>query len=139
MRKFKADSSVINTVFYENNNLIIKFNSGAYYKYKGVTEEIFDQFRMADSQGAFFNKVIRPLYPYEKIDFVEPAEQPATEQPKMTINGIPVGQDFLNFIASFADNEASNIGAIISRIGEAKIANIPNNAKIKKITIIEFE
>lgn len=137
MRKFKADSSVINTVFYENNNLIIKFNSGAYYKYKAVDESVFNAFEAADSQGIFFNKFIKPYYAYEKIDFVEPAEQPAAEQSKMTINGIPVGQDFLNFIASLTASEA----VVGNATADAKTIAIPAYAtgKIKKITIIEFE
>ena len=137
MRKFKANSSVIDTVFFENNNLIIKFNGGTYYKYKGVSESIFEAFGNAESSGLFFNKYIKHNFPYEKIDFVEP-----TEEKKENTT-----EDLMEILANIFGGTNANIGNIanlnkvISNVNESsKTVNIPYiNGKVKRIIVVEFE
>ena len=51
----------------ENENLIISFNSGAIYEYNKVPWGKFTKFRMAESQGKYFNENIARSYKYTKI------------------------------------------------------------------------
>lgn len=47
--------------------LIIEFNNNIKYEYNDVGWEIFTKFRMAESQGVFFNKNIQKNYTYKKL------------------------------------------------------------------------
>jgi hypothetical protein len=51
----------------ESSNLNITFNSGAIYEYNNVPWEKFTKFRMAKSQGKYFNENISKSYKYNKI------------------------------------------------------------------------
>ena len=73
MRYFKANSSVIDTVFEQGKDLVVKFNSGAYYRYAGAGP-LFEDFADSESRGQYFNQKIKGVYPYEKVNFQEPAE-----------------------------------------------------------------
>lgn len=51
----------------ETENLTITFNNGAIYEYNKVPWKQFTKFRLADSQGKFFNEHISKSYSYKKI------------------------------------------------------------------------
>jgi len=45
----------------------VTFNSGAIYEYNNVPWEKFTKFRMAKSQGKYFNENISRSYKYTKV------------------------------------------------------------------------
>jgi hypothetical protein len=51
----------------EEKTLMVEFNNGAIYQYTEVPWEIFTKFRMAESQGKFFNTSISKTYKYQKV------------------------------------------------------------------------
>lgn len=57
-------SATFNT---ENEDLVVTFNNGSIYQYNKVPWLVFTKFRMADSQGKFFNENIGRKYKYEKL------------------------------------------------------------------------
>jgi len=62
-------SSNLKSMSYETNSktLTTTFNNGSIYEYYNVPWEIFTKFRMAESQGKFFNTEIGKNYKYKKI------------------------------------------------------------------------
>jgi hypothetical protein len=48
-------------------NLRVMFNNGTSYEYKGVPSKTFTKFRLAKSQGKFFNENISKNYTYKKV------------------------------------------------------------------------
>jgi len=65
----KVESSAIDAVAYctAERSLEIMFRSGAVYAYLDVPREVFVLLLEAQSQGAFFNRQIRPTYRYEAV------------------------------------------------------------------------
>lgn len=57
-------SSTYNT---EDKTLLIEFNNNSLYQYNEVPWEVFTKFRMAESQGKYFNSDISKKYKYEKV------------------------------------------------------------------------
>lgn len=57
-------SSTYNT---EDKTLLIEFNNNSLYQYNEVPWEVFTKFRMAESQGKYFNSNISKKYKYEKV------------------------------------------------------------------------
>ena len=51
----------------ETETLTITFNNGSIYEYGEVPWEIFTKFRMAESQGKYFNTNISKTYKYQKV------------------------------------------------------------------------
>lgn len=47
--------------------LEVEFVTGAVYRYSGVSQDTFEDFRQAPSKGAFFNRHIRNAYPWEQV------------------------------------------------------------------------
>jgi hypothetical protein len=47
--------------------MIAEFKNGVKYEYDDVTHQIYTQFRMAESQGNFFNKNISKSHTYKKL------------------------------------------------------------------------
>jgi hypothetical protein len=50
-----------------NENLRVLFNSGTAYEYKQVPSTTFTKFRLAKSQGKFFNENISNNFTYKKV------------------------------------------------------------------------
>lgn len=48
--------------------LEVEFVSGAVYRYRGVSQEMFETFRQAPSKGAYFNHHIKDAYPWERVE-----------------------------------------------------------------------
>lgn len=51
----------------ESETLLITFNNGSIYEYNKVPWTVFTKFRMAESQGKYFNENISRKYTYTKI------------------------------------------------------------------------
>ena len=51
----------------ETKEMIVEFKNGQRYKYDEVALRTYTKFRMAESQGSFFNKEISKKYKYNKI------------------------------------------------------------------------
>ncbi len=47
--------------------MIAEFKNGVKYEYDDVPHQIYTQFRMAESQGNFFNKNISKTHAYKKL------------------------------------------------------------------------
>ncbi len=47
--------------------LLITFISGKMYQYSGVGKAQYDEFRKAFSKGIYFNKYIKPFYPFKQL------------------------------------------------------------------------
>jgi hypothetical protein len=62
-------STVIDLFNYDHRTatLRIVFRSGNVYAYKSVPEEIYVQFKQADSKGKYFNQAIRNHYTFEQL------------------------------------------------------------------------
>lgn len=63
-------SSSIKSTSYNmlSENLTITFNSGVSYEYRKVPTLEFTKFRLAKSQGTYFNKYISSNYKFKKVD-----------------------------------------------------------------------
>lgn len=51
----------------EDETLLMEFNNGSIYEYEKVPWETFTKFRMAESQGKYFNGNISKTYKYKKV------------------------------------------------------------------------
>ena len=51
----------------ESEDLTITFNTGGVYVYNNVPWTLFTKFRLADSQGKFFNEKIAKNHKYTKV------------------------------------------------------------------------
>ena len=47
--------------------MIAEFKNGVKYEYSDVPHQTYTQFRMAESQGNFFNKNISKAHTYKKL------------------------------------------------------------------------
>jgi len=48
--------------------LEVEFVTGRVYRYRGVGQDVFEDFRQAPSKGAFFNRHIKEAYPFEEVE-----------------------------------------------------------------------
>ena len=48
--------------------LEVEFVTGAVYRYRGVSQDTFEDFRQAPSKGAFFNRHIKDAYAWEQVE-----------------------------------------------------------------------
>lgn len=65
-------SNLIKTEYDSNTNkLIATFKNGIMYEYDEVPHKIYAQFRLAESQGKFFNTEIAKTYKYKKLEEIE--------------------------------------------------------------------
>jgi hypothetical protein len=51
----------------ESKDMIVEFKNGTKYQYNEVPHAIYTKFRMAESQGKYFNSDISKKYKYEKV------------------------------------------------------------------------
>ena len=63
----KVNSSAIEKIGYQNNELFIKFITGKMYIYNGVPTNIYNKFINAESKGKFFINNIKDRYNYQKV------------------------------------------------------------------------
>lgn len=71
-----SDNVLKSTYFPKTRMLYISFNRGGTYSYSNISEELFDQFEQAESQGVFFHKNInkKVSYPQRKEFTLYPEE-----------------------------------------------------------------
>jgi hypothetical protein len=64
-----VNSTNLKTASYntETEDLIVTFNNGGIYQYDKVPWNKFTKFRLAESQGKYFNQNIAKSYNYKKI------------------------------------------------------------------------
>ena len=64
------DSSNLKEATYntDSKTLLVEFKNGVEYQYSDVPWDTFTKFRMAESQGSFFNKNIGRVFEYKKIE-----------------------------------------------------------------------
>jgi hypothetical protein len=65
----EIESSNINRTEYDTatKKLIAEFKNGTRYEYENVPHKIYAQFRLAESQGNFFNTKIAKVFKYKKL------------------------------------------------------------------------
>ena len=65
-----VNSSNIEAIAYNENNekLYIRFLKGSVYEYALVPQEVFNEFRIAESHGKYFINYIKGVYSYNRID-----------------------------------------------------------------------
>jgi len=65
----RARSSNIEKVGYdtETKELQVQFHSGAVYRYAGVPQDIYEDFKEVGYSGRFLNSTIKGAYDYERI------------------------------------------------------------------------
>ena len=70
MYREPVSSGSIAAIGYDDDTetLEVEFVSGAVYRYRGVSQDVFEDFRQAPSKGAFFNQHIRDAYPWEQLE-----------------------------------------------------------------------
>jgi hypothetical protein len=75
---FYDSSNILNTTYYPHTKtLYISFNRGGVYSYANVNEELYEEFKNAESQGKFFAQTIKlqsQKYPYRKEFSLYPSE-----------------------------------------------------------------
>lgn len=73
---FDSDNILKTTYFPKNQRLYIAFKRGHTYSYGNISEEIYDEFEDANSQGRYFHQVIdkNSKYPYRKEFTLYPNE-----------------------------------------------------------------
>ncbi len=70
MPMHRVDSTSIEAIGYDRRTreLYVRFlESGHTYVYRGVEDEIFEEFLSADSKGNYFNREIKGEYPYYHV------------------------------------------------------------------------
>jgi len=50
-----------------DSSLVVEFKNGTKYSYENVPHKIYAQFRLAESQGNFFNTNIAKAFKYKKL------------------------------------------------------------------------
>jgi KTSC domain len=65
-----VDSESIAAIGYDDDAevLEVEFVSGAVYRYRGVSQDVFEDFRQAPSKGAYFNRHIKDAYAWEQVE-----------------------------------------------------------------------
>ncbi len=66
----EIDSSTVKFAEYDTSTqkLLVTFKGEVQYEYSEVPHSVFTKFRMAESQGSFFNKEIGKKFDYKKIE-----------------------------------------------------------------------
>ena len=69
-RMHRVDSTSIEAIGYDRRTreLYVRFlESGHTYVYRGVEDDVFEEFLGADSKGNYFNREIKGKYPYYPV------------------------------------------------------------------------
>lgn len=66
----QVSSSNIESIGYDeaNQEVFVRFLNHTLYKYKGVPQHEFDNFRNAPSQGSYLHRNFKNVYPYERVE-----------------------------------------------------------------------
>jgi hypothetical protein len=65
-----VSSTMIAAIGYdeEAEALEVEFVSGAVCRYRGISPDLYEDFRAAPSKGKFFNRYIKDAYPWEAVE-----------------------------------------------------------------------
>lgn len=63
-----VDSSNIESLGYFQGNLFVRFMNGGIYKYRDVSEDIYQELLDAPSKGKFLNSSIKPNHKFERLN-----------------------------------------------------------------------
>lgn len=63
----EVNSSNIRAIDHDGNDLIVEYKSGAKYRYKNVSNDLFESLKSAESKGRFMNSEIKGKFDYERI------------------------------------------------------------------------
>ena len=63
----EVNSSNIRSIDHDGNNLIVEYKSEVKYRYKNVSNDLFESLRLAESKGRFMNSEIKGKFDYERI------------------------------------------------------------------------
>ncbi len=66
-KMISVESSNLDSVGYDGQNLFVEFRSGSIYVYYGVPKQLYNELLDANSKGIFLNRNIKDIYPFEKI------------------------------------------------------------------------
>lgn len=104
-----VDSSHIQSIEHNGDNLYVHFKNGSIYEYDGVTEQMAQRMLNAPSKGKFLWAYIRDKYPYRKVPTVpettngsgvemtyddEKDQWVPVQAPSPAPEGVPVGYQF---------------------------------------------
>lgn len=67
MEMIKVESSNVERIGWEDNNLFVEYKGGNLYKYENVTREIYLELLGSKSRGHYLNESIKGKYTYTKI------------------------------------------------------------------------
>jgi hypothetical protein len=90
---FDSSNVLQSTYFPNQRRLYISFNRGGVYSYGNVDNELFEEFKNAESQGKFFIKEIKTKsdkYPYRKEFTLYPEE---VKELKLIVENSKVKED----------------------------------------------
>lgn len=62
-----VESSNIESVGWQRNQLFVRFHNGGEYKYSNVPESLFHDMLAADSKGKFLHEHVKGKFPYVKV------------------------------------------------------------------------
>jgi hypothetical protein len=68
MNLTEVNSSNINKVGYDDNNLLVEYKSGVLYKYLNVPKKLYEELLNSESKGRFMNSNIKGNFEYSKIE-----------------------------------------------------------------------
>jgi len=68
MNLTEVNSSNINKVGYDNNDLLVEYKSGVLYKYLNVPKKLYEELLNSESKGRFMNSNIKGKFEYSKIE-----------------------------------------------------------------------
>lgn len=71
MKMIKVNSSNIESIGYEKNDLFVEFKTGNIYKYSNVEKTLYEDFLKSESKGQFLNSFIKNNYKYSRLYLVE--------------------------------------------------------------------
>jgi hypothetical protein len=65
-----VSSTTIAAIGYDDDigTLEIEFVSGTVYRYRGVSQDLYEDLRQSPSKGAYFNRHIKDAYPWEQVE-----------------------------------------------------------------------
>lgn len=66
MEMIKVNSSNVQAIGYDGQDLYVEYNSGT-YRYVGVSAKLFEDLKNAESKGKFMNQYIKDSFKCERL------------------------------------------------------------------------
>ena len=67
----KVESSNIDMIGYDDNQIFVQFKGGGIYKYNKTDLDVFNEMKKSESVGKFLNTKIKNVYEFNKLEDVE--------------------------------------------------------------------